>query len=516
MEGELAELTAAQQTPGEETGAGECRIGALEAELVEIEARRAQEIEGDLVGLEGDLTTQRDSLEQAQAQREAAHQAREQADRDAASAREGLVAHERSVQEARRESAGSAPSLPPRISFCAATAGWRGAHADAPKALSEELRIEDGYELALAAALGGRLDAALVADVPGAEALLDKVGPDGGSALLGEPVAAARPRCPPARTLRCPARGACWRCSAGRRPYWSWQRGCSSMRGWSTRSRGCPRTSRGSRSRAAGRVWFAAWGEVRQLSEGGTELVLARRNERDKLIAEVERAAQAEQSREGRRRAGAQELVRGAEASRARDRGGPARGRAPPGRGDRGGAAGRVGDRAAPLGSRRGAAGRAEGGDRGRAGAPSAARPSSMPASAPGARGSGSSVCARSWRPTTLVMPRARGLLTSAIAAAAEVVQGRVAATRDRAGRRSQAGEEMAGEAAQCAAQEAEIQGALQKRGRDGDGVRGRRAKAARPGRRGGAGAAAPSPSGSGFESPARRTRPRRSSSRHG
>ena len=54
------------------------------------------------------------------------------------------------------------------------------------KALSEELRVRDGYELALAAALGGRLSAALVRDVAGAEALLDRAGPDGGSALLAE------------------------------------------------------------------------------------------------------------------------------------------------------------------------------------------------------------------------------------------------------------------------------------------------------------------------------------------
>jgi len=43
-----------------------------------------------------------------------------------------------------------------------------------------------------------------------------------------------------------------------------------------------------------GRVWHAGSGEVRQLSEGGTELVLARRNERDMLIEGSERAAQAE------------------------------------------------------------------------------------------------------------------------------------------------------------------------------------------------------------------------------
>jgi chromosome segregation protein len=45
-----------------------------------------------------------------------------------------------------------------------------------------------------------------------------------------------------------------------------------------------------------GRVWFAAWGEVRQLSEGGTERVLARRNERDRLILATEQAVQGEQA----------------------------------------------------------------------------------------------------------------------------------------------------------------------------------------------------------------------------
>src|SRR6202035_726925 len=37
-----------------------------------------------------------------------------------------------------------------------------GERGDAPTALSDELRVEDGYELALAAALGGRLEGALL------------------------------------------------------------------------------------------------------------------------------------------------------------------------------------------------------------------------------------------------------------------------------------------------------------------------------------------------------------------
>ena len=44
--------------------------------------------------------------------------------------------------------------------------------------------MRPGYELALAAALGGRLDAALVRDMDGANTLLDGAGPDGATALL--------------------------------------------------------------------------------------------------------------------------------------------------------------------------------------------------------------------------------------------------------------------------------------------------------------------------------------------
>jgi chromosome segregation protein len=84
---------------------------------------------------------------------------------------------------------------------------------DAPRALSEALRVEPGYELALAAALGGRLDAVLVPDLAGAAALLDRAGPDGATALLAEtgmlaergmlaegecPPASVEGECPPA------------------------------------------------------------------------------------------------------------------------------------------------------------------------------------------------------------------------------------------------------------------------------------------------------------------------------
>ena len=68
--------------------------------------------------------------------------------------------------------------------FLSSHARHGGAGAGGARALSEALQVRDGYELALTAALGGRLDAALVRDLSGATALLDGAGPDGASALL--------------------------------------------------------------------------------------------------------------------------------------------------------------------------------------------------------------------------------------------------------------------------------------------------------------------------------------------
>src|SRR5581483_1590176 len=87
-----------------------------------------------------------------------------------------------------------------------------------------------------------------------------------------------------------------------------------------------PDDFRGIAATRGGRVWFGSWGEVRQLAEGGSELVLARSNERDRLVAEVERAAGAEHGARaaveaalersgaaGAARAAAEEAVRTAE-----------------------------------------------------------------------------------------------------------------------------------------------------------------------------------------------------------
>jgi chromosome segregation protein len=304
VELELSTLLAADQHEGDaqhegdghRRSAGLDRIGTLEAELAQLDASREQEIASEITELEAAGERQRLLLTQLESELEGARARRSAADQNADGARERLAAAERGAQDARREAARVGAELAAANQFLRGHAGLGGGEPGSPKALSAELRVEDGYELALAAALGGRLDAALVADVPGAEELLDRVGPDGGTALLAAPEAE-----PAARAAASAAQGA---------PLAGAQRLLELVSGppevlalarrlladaWVVEHlEGLPKDFAGIATTRRGRVWFAAWGEVRQLSEGGTERVLARRNERDRLIAGAELAAQAE------------------------------------------------------------------------------------------------------------------------------------------------------------------------------------------------------------------------------
>jgi chromosome segregation protein len=322
VELELQALTQASANPeghgqdGEnpEATASEDRIGALESQLAEIGASREQEIEREIAELQTAREQQVSHLEQAQAEAVAAREAREQADADATDARERLTAAERVVQDTRREAERVGAELAAANQFLRAHARVGG-----EAALSEELRIQDGYELALAAALGGRLDAALVKDVSGAQAMLDRAGPDGGTALLadleqpgspaGSPASAGASSGPTAGAIRLldllsgppPVLALAARLLAN---AWVVERLEDLHAGFT-----------GIAATRNGRVLFASWGEVRQLSEGGTERVLARRNERDRLLASAEQAAQAEHvARASCERA--LEVVRAGEAAR--------------------------------------------------------------------------------------------------------------------------------------------------------------------------------------------------------
>ncbi len=360
------------------------RVDALEQELAALEVEREQELERELAELDRSREAAAAEVAELDAALSEAREAREEADAGAEGARGALREAERAVEAARREAArvGSelaavnqflrnhAPnaSLAPAAGESAAggsTAGEPGSGgAGGPRTLSEALNVQPGYELALAAALGGRLDAALVPDLPGAVALLDRAGPDGATALLVETGIRAEGECLPAsaetgtdwgdtRSARIPksasAEGACLPASVdlrssldspstvgesagagdaassagdtsadaaapltgaatppapGARPLLELVDGSPPVLALARRLladawvverlEDLPEDFAGLAVTTRGRVWFASYGEVRQVTEGGAERVLARRNEREQLLTATEAAATAE------------------------------------------------------------------------------------------------------------------------------------------------------------------------------------------------------------------------------
>jgi chromosome segregation protein len=162
----------------------------------------------------------------------------------------------------------------------------------AATALSDELEVDAGYELALAAALDGRLRAAVVGDRSDGAALLDRAGAEGGRALVARSAdtAASPPASPPspgAERLADRIRGADQAVRLAR----------SLLRdAWVVGSLDeVPEQFAGVAVTRAGRVWSGSTRELRQAPAVGEERVLAERNRRDQLIAASEAAAGAEQ-----------------------------------------------------------------------------------------------------------------------------------------------------------------------------------------------------------------------------
>jgi chromosome segregation protein len=273
----------------------EDRIEALEAELAEIDAEREREVEREIEGLAQDHEHAGKRVAELERAVSEARAAREQADAAAEGARERLRESEREVETARREAARVGAELAAVNQFLRSHASSSLGHgdADAPKALSETLQVQAGYELALAAVLGGRLDAAVVDGLADAERLLDRVGQDGGAALLAgsSEDGARQDKNPPAPA---PAALRLGELVQGPEPALGLARRLLAEAWVVERLEDLPADFKGIAVTRMGRVWLAAWGEVRQMAEGGAERVLARRNEREALIAASETAVQAE------------------------------------------------------------------------------------------------------------------------------------------------------------------------------------------------------------------------------
>ncbi|HEX4109148.1 MAG TPA: AAA family ATPase [Solirubrobacteraceae bacterium] len=266
------------------------RIEAIERELAELDVRRLEELDRELVGLEQEReravaasAAVAAELEQRRADRVAGETA-------ADAAREALREAERAAEAARREAARVGGELAAVAQFLRSQAAVPGARVT----LGDELQVQPGYELALAAALGGRLSAALAPDLPAAGGLLDRAGPDGGRALVTspgpgdgfEPAVGMAPRPGAQRLLELvradgPSGVVVRRLLAD---------------AWVLESLDeLPASFTGIAVTRGGRAWFGAERELRQALAGGEERLLERRNERDRLIIEVERAAGAEQ-----------------------------------------------------------------------------------------------------------------------------------------------------------------------------------------------------------------------------
>ena len=262
------------------------RVAALEAELVALEQDRQAALERELAELEQRRTAAAAEAQRLHADVETARAEVAKAEQAAEAARARRREAERTVEAARREAARVGGELAAANHFLRAHAGAPGG---AP-ALADALDVDGGLELALAAALDGRLRAAVVADRRAGVTLLERAGRDGGSALVADGATQAptpsKPPTPDAERLLDHVRGpvdTLALAGALLADTWVVQDVAAVREGFS-----------GTAVTREGRVWIGAWGELRQVPAGGEERVLAERNRRDQLVGESEAAARAE------------------------------------------------------------------------------------------------------------------------------------------------------------------------------------------------------------------------------
>ncbi len=287
------------------------RISTLEAALASLDRDREAELERQLADLNGELDVAKaetaaraDRVQETRGSRARAEEALELA-------RTHLREAERGVEQARREAARVGGELAAVNQFLRSQAAVPGGVST----LSDQLEVDPGFELALAAALDGRLRAAVVADRAAAAALLDRVGADGGRALIAGSdspdgsSAGGAPPVPGGDLLADHVRGPDAVVALARvllRDVWVLDA-----------LDGVPETFDGVAVTRGGRVWSSRAREVRQAPAAGEERVLAERNRREHLVRASEAAAGIEVSAAGALEAASAAL---AAAEGARDR----------------------------------------------------------------------------------------------------------------------------------------------------------------------------------------------------
>ncbi len=171
------EAQAAADAPDD---SGRARIETLESEVARLDADRAVELTRELADLEADRAAAAARVTELKSACDERREAVVVAEQACELARSAIRAAESSAEQARREAARVGSEL-------AGANQYLGSHAGAPRgrrALADDLEVQPGLELAVAAALGARLRAALVPDLKAGEELLGELGEDGGHVLV--------------------------------------------------------------------------------------------------------------------------------------------------------------------------------------------------------------------------------------------------------------------------------------------------------------------------------------------
>ena len=281
------ELAALQSRSDEDEHDGSGRIEQLEAELGELDRQRAERLGLELAELERSHAAAVAAVSELAAACDDQRALGVEAETRAATAREELRENEGAVERARREAAHVGAELAGVNQFLRSHA----AAAGPTDVLEGRIQVDPGYELALAAVLGGRLGAWLAEDRREAEALVERAGDDGARALVA---AGSEPGAPSAPS---PGGGAERLADfvhgdgkvlsvLGRLLLDTWV---------VAQLDDLPSDFAGVAVTRSGRVWNGALGELTQEPSGGRQRALEQRNRREALIAESELAVQAEQ-----------------------------------------------------------------------------------------------------------------------------------------------------------------------------------------------------------------------------
>ncbi len=304
------EAEVAADRPDEEAVA---RVAELSRELEALERDREAELARQLTALEQRRVEAAAAEERSAAAVEVAAAGRGRAEAAVEAARAALREAERTVEAARRDSARVGGEL-------AGVNQFLRSHQAAPggaRPLSDALSVEPGYELAVAAALDGRLGAAYADDRVTAGRLLERAGRDGGRVLIAAAELSAAAAAGSASGTE-PVAGA--ELVAGAEPLAARVAGEDAAAAlarallrdvWVVEDLGAvPDAFEGVAVTRGGRVFAPGLHEIRQAPAVGEERVLAERNRRERLIAASEAAVQAEHAARADAEAAATEVAR--------------------------------------------------------------------------------------------------------------------------------------------------------------------------------------------------------------